>query len=80
MATKSSGTIRPDSLYPLSQLREVTGLGQHVVQRIQRDGLQGYKVGNVKYVMGRDFIEYVKSKGTPNFPERDDAPVEGGAA
>lgn len=56
--------IEPGTMYPLPVFKATQGLGQSALTTAKRNGLLIRKIGNRKYVLGADWIEYVKTHGS----------------
>lgn len=52
--------VLADAAYPLELLRSITGLDGWAVRNAQRNGLRTVTVGRRKFVLGADFIAYLK--------------------
>ena len=52
------GFIRPDVLYPLESIQNVTGLGKAAFRIARRNGLVVRRLGKRSFVRGQDFIDY----------------------
>jgi len=50
--------------YPLPIFMAVVGQGRNALAQARRDGLPVRKRGNRKYVLGADWIEFLKQHGT----------------
>jgi len=57
--------IDPARCYPLSVFKVVAGMGRVAISTARRNGLQIRRVGNRRFVLGKDFIAYVAKHGTP---------------
>ena len=55
--------IEPNKAYPLETFRDATGLGRAAFASARQNGLIARKVGNRKFVLGSDFIDYLKRHG-----------------
>lgn len=53
-------TVQPESLYPLSVLKGVTGWGDASLRIARRNGLRVHYVGRQGFVKGSEFIKYVE--------------------
>lgn len=56
-------TIDTGRLYPLENFKAIAGLGQHAMRQVRRAGLPIKRIGRVKYVLGDDYIQFVKDHG-----------------
>ena len=63
MPTERLAPIEPDTLYPLSVFENLAGLGRHAMREARKLGLVARKVGSRKFVLGSDFIDFVKEHG-----------------
>lgn len=57
------GTIRPDVLYRLDEIKRRSGLGSWAFRQARKNGLAVLYVGGRAFVFGQDFIEYVRRVG-----------------
>jgi len=55
--------IEPDKAYPLETFQDATGLGRAALATARHNGLIARKVGNRKFILGGDFIDYLKTYG-----------------
>lgn len=58
------GVVDPERLYTLDAFKEAMKLGKAAMQRARRRGLKVLYEGNKAYVLGADYIQYVKDVGT----------------
>ena len=58
------GVVDPERLYTLVAFKEIMDLGKVAMQRARRAGLKVRYVGNKAYILGEDYIQYVKEVGT----------------
>ncbi len=58
------GLIEPDVLYTLGELKRRTRLGDWAVRQARKTGLRVRKVGNTRFVFGRDFHRFIEEVGT----------------
>ena len=58
------GLIEPNVLYTLGELKRRTKLGDWAVRKARRAGLKIRKIGNQRFVFGRDFHAFVEDIGT----------------
>jgi hypothetical protein len=63
------GTIHPAVLYSFKSLA-ARGFGAAVMRTLQRHGLRTHRVGRVKCVLGKNFIETVESLPADSLPQR----------
>jgi hypothetical protein len=56
------GEIRGDSVYTLSEFKQRTGLKDWGLRSAKRDGLPLMKCGRNKYIIGADWLEFLRSK------------------
>ncbi len=65
MATATApGAIIPTALYPLSDLKKVSGVGDWGLRQMRRNGLQvRYVGGHAGFVLGQSFIDHVLTAG-----------------
>lgn len=61
--------IEPDVCYPLRIFEEMTGQGRAALATARRKGLPVRKIGNRKYVVGRDWLDHVMQHGETDNPE-----------
>lgn len=57
------GPIEPDVLYPLAVFQKRTGFRRESRAKLRREGLPIRRVGRQRFVLGRDFIEFVLTQG-----------------
>lgn len=57
------GTIDPNLLYSLEAFKRATGWTAAAVRQARRDGMPVRYVGRQCWVLGRDFIEHVTTRG-----------------
>lgn len=62
-ATNSLVPIQADVCYPLPLFSDSVGLGRAALATARRNGLTIRKVGNRKYILGRDWLQYVAEHG-----------------
>ena len=62
-ATGTLAPIQPDVLYPLATFQDTSGLGRASLKTARDNGLIVRKTGNRKYVLGSDFIDFLKKHG-----------------
>ena len=55
--------IAPDVLYPLPEFMRLTGWGRHAMRAARNRGLRVRYTGNRGFVLGGDFIAYVRDVG-----------------
>ncbi len=55
--------IEPHVLYPLPVFKTHTGLGDAALRAARRNGMRVLRVGGRGFILGSDFIEYVKTHG-----------------
>ena len=58
------GVVDPERLYTLDAFKEAMNLGKAALQRARRRGLKVLYVGNKAYILGADYIQYVRDVGT----------------
>ena len=58
------GLIAPDVLYTLSELKKRTRLGDWAMRKARKAGLRVHKVGNTRFVFGKDFHQFIENAGT----------------
>jgi hypothetical protein len=58
-AAISLGPICPDQVYPLALFQRLSGLSTCALREAQRNGLRTKKVGRQRFIMGRDWHEYL---------------------
>ena len=58
------GVIDPDRLYALQTFKQVLGIGKAAMHQARDRGLEVRYVGSKAFVLGADFIRYVKEVGT----------------
>ena len=63
-ADTANGVILPDCLYSLTEIRKRTGMGSWAIRKARKDGLAVKKIGNSRFVLGREFIRFVEEVGT----------------
>lgn len=57
------GVIRADELYVKAELQARLGIGESAWRAARRNGLPVRRLGNLRFVLGEDLIEYVREKG-----------------
>ncbi|MHC4402856.1 MAG: hypothetical protein ACYTG0_24610 [Planctomycetota bacterium] len=63
MSTPSPvGEIRAGVCCPLSQLKERIGVDAWAWREIMKDGFQPVKIGRRKFVLGDDWLRYVRDR------------------
>lgn len=55
------GVIHETSAYSIKEFKLRTGLQNRALRKAKADGLNIRKVGNVRFVRGKDFIEFLAS-------------------
>ena len=55
------GAILTDASYPLAMFMGLTGLGVAGIRQARRDGLRILRVGRRKFVMGRDWADFLET-------------------
>ena len=55
--------IKADEVYPLPLFQRNAGMSKHAMRTARRNGLPVKKIGRRKYVLGRDFLEYIAKHG-----------------
>ena len=60
---ESSGVIRPDELYELSECQRRLGWGKAAFRTARRNGLKVRYCSRRAYVMGADLISYIDEHG-----------------
>ncbi len=63
-AHTAPGVIEPGSLYTLAEIKRRAKLGDWAVRKARQAGLKTKKVGNVRFVFGRDFHAFVEQHGS----------------
>ncbi|MDX1945217.1 MAG: hypothetical protein SFU86_07410 [Pirellulaceae bacterium] len=66
MANHSPGVIRPEEIYEVRELRRRMGLGDHAYREARAAGLRVRRLGRKIFVLGEDFIAFVKSRPEEN--------------
>lgn len=61
--TTSSGEIRADAVYGLSEFMERSGLRSWAVRSMRRNGLPVRRCGSRSFIKGADFIAFVEQNG-----------------
>jgi len=56
--------IEANVCYPLPVFQDITGQGRNAIAQARREGLRVIKRGSRKYVIGSDWIEYLKNIGS----------------
>lgn len=59
-ATRTPGVIRADEAYTLTEFRKRTGLGSTAFRGARAAGLRVIALGRKRYVLGVDWIEFLK--------------------
>ena len=57
------GTFVPGELLTVAELRRRTGWGESAVREAKKDGLTVRRIGNTRFVMTDDLIDFVKEHG-----------------
>ena len=60
---KSLQPIRPDEIWPLELFLPAIGIGQASMHMARRNGLAVHYIHGRAYVIGKDWISYVKENG-----------------
>lgn len=60
--TANPGEIRRDSAYALPLFMSGTGMGWKSLRRARSEGLKVTKIGNRSYVLGADWLDFLKKK------------------
>lgn len=60
-STSALGEIRADSVYPLEVFRRRTGLDTWAMRQARRAGLRVVRVGRRGFILGSDWVDYLKS-------------------
>lgn len=55
--------IEAEVCYPLPVFMNITGQGRAAISTARKKGLTVRKIGNRKYVIGRDWLDYVATHG-----------------
>ena len=58
-----AGVVDPERLYTLETFKRVLGIGKVAMQQARRNGLEVRYVGNRAFVLGSDYINFVKEFG-----------------
>jgi hypothetical protein len=61
--SKARAPIEPDVAYPLGNFQQRTGYGDSAMRAARRAGLRVIYLHKRCFVLGSDFIEYLKSNG-----------------
>lgn len=61
--TTSSGEIRADAVYSLSDFMSRSGLRSWAVRSMRRNGLPVRRCGSRSFIKGADFLAYVETNG-----------------
>ena len=61
----SEGIIEPDRLYTLDAFKTATGMKAASLRHARRQGLVLRRVGIRTFVLGADFIDFVRQHGKP---------------
>ena len=67
-AAVTVGEIDPDKLYSLEAFKHVSGMGDWAMRSARKAGLKMKKIGNRKFVSGKDFVDFLDSTNS-NGPE-----------
>jgi len=57
------GPIDPNLLYPLETFKATLGIKAATLRTARRNGLIVRYVGRVGFILGKDFIDYVRTYG-----------------
>lgn len=55
--------IEPSVLYPLADFQARTGLGRAALAEARKKGFSSRKLGNRKFILGQDFIDFLTVHG-----------------
>ena len=61
----SVGQISRDAVYTLQEIQRRSRLGGHALRMARRAGLQVKYFGRCGFVLGSDFIDFIRSTGKP---------------
>ena len=62
-APSTAKSIDPTRLYSLGEFQRVSGMSTAAVRSARREGLVVRYLGRTAWILGRDFVEFVVSKG-----------------
>lgn len=68
MIDTMEGVIKADECYTLDAVKRRMGLKDEALRQAFRNGLPSKRIGNRKYILGRDILQYLD--------DQDDALVE----
>jgi hypothetical protein len=57
------GVIDTRAIYSLSTFKRILGAGDWALRMMRRDGLKVIQVGNLRFVRGADFSEFLAAAG-----------------
>lgn len=63
--TSETGTINANEAYSMPEFCRRTGLREWTIREARRDGLRVVKVGKKPFVMGSDWLEYLRQIASP---------------
>ena len=62
-ATRIHGQIGASDLYTIAEVKRRLGVSSWAMWRARRSGLKVYKISSQRYVLGKDYIDFVESTG-----------------
>lgn len=63
MAVAELAPIRADESYPLDTFSRMTGIGKHGLRTARKNGLQVRYIGRRGFVLGSDWLTYLRDHG-----------------
>lgn len=65
IAIQQDGVIEAGKCYPIATFRVLTGMGHAAVREARKKGLLVRRVGLRSFVLGQDFLDFVRDHGQP---------------
>ena len=62
---KTPGVIFPEAVYAIDEFRDRTRMGERAVRNCIDKGLRITKIGYRRFVLGKDFIDFVEKQAVP---------------
>ena len=60
LKTSDMGSIHADAVYGFEQFQKLTGQGRTALRSFRMQGLRVIRAGNRRYILGSDWIEFLK--------------------
>lgn len=65
IAIQQDGVIEAGKVYPIATFRTLTGMGTAALREARKKGLLVRRVGLRSFVLGQDFLDFVREHGQP---------------